>query len=149
MTIKRVSAHQEDIFIPQVIGFNGKFSAMSLSAFHDIRDDPAKMRKNWGDHLGNFNEFNRHVTDHARLRELTPFVMENEFYRKFQGDVIIFDADKYHYARTYAQLLTDFGRWAHAWNNPHNWPKHDRRCEPLKVRLVRSRSASIVEEYPI
>lgn len=148
MSIKRVSAHEEDIFIPQVFG-NGRFSSFSLSAFQDLRDDPTKMRKSWDTRLGNFNEFNRHVTDHARLRELTPFVMENEFYRKFQGDIITFDAANYHYARTYAQLLADFGRWAHAWSNPHNWPKYDRRGERLQVRLVRSRSASIVEEYPI
>lgn len=148
MSIIRVSATEIDQFIPQVFG-NSSFSSFSLSAFHDLRDDPKRMKMNWGTHLGRFNEFNAEIANHAQLNPLTKFVMENEWYRKFKDDIITFAAEDQHWARLYAYNLRTYGRWAHAWNNPHNWPEYDRRGKPLQVRLVRKRMVCIVEEYPI
>jgi hypothetical protein len=133
-----------EVWGPEVWG-NGSFGRYSLTAFHDLRADPNKMKHHFGASMGRFNEFNRDITDHARCVELTPFVLENEFLSKFKSDLISFELRDIDHALEYVKRLREHGRWADAWSSKQEWNLRLRK-EPLKVRLVRERVTKILEE---
>lgn len=145
MSIRRVSAHEHDIFIPEVFG-NGSFSGIwQFDAFHDIRDDPPVKARGFSGMLNAcFNTYNADLVCQARIVE--------RYGRCELRGSLSFDVEHYDVAVEYCRRLREYGRWAYAhtqgYNNGTPIERMKARERRLDVRLVRSRTATIVEEYP-
>jgi hypothetical protein len=143
--ITRVSAYEHDIFIPQVFG-NGQFTGTwNFDAFHDIRDKLPTRARGFSGMLDRcFNTFNGDLVVHARMGVVYGVIEPL--------DGISFEVDHHDLAIEYCRRLREYGRWAYAYQTgPKAGTPAEQRAaaeQRLTVRLVRSRKASIIEEYP-